>query len=150
VPAQQRWVTLVSGFQQCLKSWDWEQINWINRLISWWHSQFLIRKSISNRIWLARPECQRTWLYTQVFYIAIHLTEPNQRASTPSKNLKAHSMFLSETSGSVNLLAVQLSLVSRRRMEGASVFGHCRQNQLCLALHCTIHVQEAPPASGPV
>lgn len=68
----------------------------------------------------------------------------------PSKNLQAHAMFLSKTSGSVNLVPVQLSLVSRHRMEGVLVFGRCPQNQLCLALHCTIHVQEALPASGPV
>ena len=30
------------------------------------------------------------------------------------------------------------------------VFARYRQNQLCLALHCTGHAPEVPPASGPV
>lgn len=60
----------------------------------------------------------------------------HQDAGTEGQNLQAH----------VNSQGRQLT-VSHRRMAGASVFA--RRNLLCLALYCTRHVQEAPPASGP-
>ena len=143
MPSQRRWVTQISAMPQIIRPRTDKLNKYIDVLVA-----FPPGSQINFRIWLTTPErMPKNMTIHVVFYRAVHLAEPNHHASSLPRTCKRMLMFLSETSGWVNLVPVQFS---RHHMAGVSVFGRYRQNQLCLALHCTTHVQEAPPASAPV